>query len=213
MSETVDNDCEECANLRDVFGVTKEEMTIKKPREITSAGKIILCSFGATFITIAGITIPFLMPALRKVVLPFVPATDLQVSNVLKLITSNKKKLVDLGSGDGRIVLAAANRGIEASGIELNPWLVWYSRMKAFRSNLHHSTKFYRKNIWKTDLCSYDVIVIFGVSQMMPQLEKKFDSELKADGQVIACRFPLPNWKPVATIGSGIDTVWLYQKP
>lgn len=47
----------------------------------------------------------------------------------------------------------------------------------------------------------------------MPQLESKLVQELKPDGQVIACRFPLPSWKPVATIGEGFDTVWLYRKP
>lgn len=213
MSQVNNDDCEECAQLRSIMGVSKDEMVVKKNLSLTTTGKIILCAFGGSFVTLVGVTLPFLMPALRKVVLPFVPATDIQVSNVMKCLTSNSGKLIDLGSGDGRIVLAAGSHGFQATGIDLNPWLVWYSRFNALRNNLHHCTKFHRKNIWKTALDSYDVVVIFGVEQMMKQLEEKLDSELKAEGQVIACRFSLPNWKPVATIGSGVDTVWLYQKP
>lgn len=46
----------------------------------------------------------------------------------------------------------------------------------------------------------------------MPQLEEKLHEELAEDACVIACRFPLPNWKESATSGKGIDTVWLYKK-
>ena len=46
----------------------------------------------------------------------------------------------------------------------------------------------------------------------MPQLEEKFCLELKAGAHVLACRFPLTNWKPVAVMKEGIDSVWLYQK-
>lgn len=47
----------------------------------------------------------------------------------------------------------------------------------------------------------------------MSDLESKLSQELTPDGLVIACRFPLPSWQPVATIGQGIDSVWLYHRP
>ena len=47
----------------------------------------------------------------------------------------------------------------------------------------------------------------------MSQLEEKFDKELQREGQVIACRFPLPNWLPVREHGSGLDRVWVYKHP
>jgi len=46
----------------------------------------------------------------------------------------------------------------------------------------------------------------------MEKLEIKFAQEVNDDTRIVACRFPLPNWEPVQTIGSGIDTVWLYKK-
>lgn len=74
---------------------------------------------------------PFISPALRKHCLPYVPATDRQVANVLSLCRKSGAggPLVDLGSGDGRIVLAAAKQlQVPCVGYELNAWLVWYSR-------------------------------------------------------------------------------------
>ena len=47
----------------------------------------------------------------------------------------------------------------------------------------------------------------------MPKLQDKFQEEMKDDAQVLACRFPLPNWKPTDMIEEGIDSVWLYQRP
>lgn len=46
-------------------------------------------------------------------------------------------------------VLAAARRGFQASGLELNPWLVWFSRYQAWRAGLRRSTSFYMSDLWK----------------------------------------------------------------
>jgi len=59
---------------------------------------------GGISIALSVICYPFISPALRKICLPYVPATNLQIQNVLNVIKGRKGKLVDLGSGDGRIV-------------------------------------------------------------------------------------------------------------
>lgn len=46
-------------------------------------------------------------------------------------------------------VIAAAKRGFRASGFELNPWLVWYSRYKAWREGVRSSTSFHISDLWK----------------------------------------------------------------
>lgn len=53
---------------------------------------------------ISALCLPFVSPALRKICLPYVPATTQQVENVLKALEGRSGTLVDLGSGDGRIV-------------------------------------------------------------------------------------------------------------
>ena len=45
----------------------------------------------------------------------------------------------------------------------------------------------------------------------MPELEMLFEKSLKSSSHIIACRFPLPNWKPIKVLGEGIDTVWVYE--
>lgn len=46
-------------------------------------------------------------------------------------------------------MIAAAKMGFKAVGYELNPWLVWYSRYRAWRDGVHHNTKFYISDLWK----------------------------------------------------------------
>jgi hypothetical protein len=47
----------------------------------------------------------------------------------------------------------------------------------------------------------------------MQQLETKLTSNISPESEVVACRFPFPNWKPDAILGEGIDAVWLYKQP
>ncbi|XP_033854849.1 ATP synthase subunit C lysine N-methyltransferase-like isoform X3 [Acipenser ruthenus] len=155
-------------------------------------------------------TSQYFLEALRKICLPFVPATPAQIENVLKMLQSRTGSLVDIGSGDGRIVIAAAKQGYRAVGYELNPWLVWYSRYRAWREGVHHNTRFHIADLWKVNFSQYTNVVIFGVPQMMPQLEDKLLSELQITAKVIACRFPFPTWAPDHMTGEGIDTVWAY---
>jgi len=78
---------------------------------LTKTGKILLGIAGASFVGMCALTVPFILPAARRVCLPYVPATDAQVQNVMSLLVGSKPgRLVDLGSGDGRIVIEAAKR-------------------------------------------------------------------------------------------------------
>lgn len=173
-------------------------------------GLIVTGFVGGSLVALYAVTAPFVAPALRKVCLPFVPATSVQVSNVLGALRARTGRLVDIGSGDGRIVIAAAKQGFQASGFELNPWLVWYSRYKAWKEGVHHLTSFHISDLWKVSFAQYSNVVIFGVPQMMERLELKLASELSSSAKVVACRFPFPTWVPEQTVGEGIDTVWVY---
>lgn len=187
----------------------------KASKESFQFGRIAFGVTGAAAFAIVLVTTPFVTPALRKICLPYVPATEKQVANILQMAKTCRKKgstMVDLGSGDGRVVIAAAKHGYQAHGYELNQWLVWYSKMQARLQGLHKMATFSRADLWKVKLSSSDIVVIFGVEEMMPQLQEKFCLELKAGAHVLACRFPLTSWKPMAVIKEGIDSVWLYQK-
>ncbi|XP_048580315.1 ATP synthase subunit C lysine N-methyltransferase isoform X2 [Nematostella vectensis] len=136
-------------------------------------GKVILGVTGAAVVGLVAVTTPFVLPALRKVCVPYVPATDKQIVNVLRMCRPGT--LVDLGSGDGRVVIAAAKQGCQAHGVELNPWLVYYSRLQARLQGLHNKATFSRQDLWKVNLKHYDNIVIFGVSEM-DEVQEGIDS-------------------------------------
>ena len=207
------SECAECKSLQQQF----KENPGGKP--MSKAGLILAAITGGAALTLSAICLPFVTPALRRHCLPYVPATNQQVENVLKALSSNggkvlknKIKLVDIGSGDGRIVFASANAGYQAHGIEINIWLVLYSRVRAlFMKGIKGSATFSKQDLWKSNLSEYQKVVIFGVEEMMPDLEKKLSLELKRESEVVACRFPFSRWTPDKIIGEGIDSVWLYK--
>lgn len=157
---------------------------------------------------IFALTIPFVVPAFRRHCLPYVPATPVQIERVLGYLRPGR--MVDLGSGDGRVVIAAAKQGHYSVGYELNPWLVLFSKMKALLSGVHKSTEFHRKDLWKVNLSKYDNVVFFGVDDMMQPLGEKIAAEVSQDARVVACRFRFPSWEPRLKFEAGADSVWVY---
>ena len=83
-----------------------------------------------------------------------------------------------------------------AVGIELNRWLVYYSKYKAWRAGVRKNTHFMVADLWKHDLSQYNTIVIFGVPFMMADLEEKLEKEMSDDAELIAGRFGLMHWIP-----------------
>lgn len=69
-----------------------------------SWGLLVTAGVGGTLVALYAVVIPFVIPALRRVCLPFVPATSTQIQNVLRMLENRSGSLVDIGSGDGRIV-------------------------------------------------------------------------------------------------------------
>lgn len=83
-------------------GQPNEENRDRKGR--SRIGLVVTGLVGGSLVALYAVAAPFVAPALRKVCLPFVPATTTQVENVLKALRARSGTLVDIGSGDGRIV-------------------------------------------------------------------------------------------------------------
>lgn len=73
-------------------------------RSRSRLGLLVTGVVGGSLVALYAVAAPFVAPALRKVCLPFVPATTGQVENVIRVLRSRSGTLVDIGSGDGRIV-------------------------------------------------------------------------------------------------------------
>lgn len=81
-------------------------------------------------------------------------------------------------------MIAAAKKGFQAVGYELNPWLVWYSRYRAWRDGVHQNTKFYISDLWKVgnELCKNESEIIerFYVWKYFPE-----KAEMLSDHKVL----------------------------
>lgn len=104
---------------------------------------------------------------------------------------------VDLGSGDGKILIAFAKAGAIIHGYEINPLLVWASRFGIKRLRLEKNATVHYESLWKADLGKFDVIIIYGMPYMMNKLEKKLDREAKPGARVISNISKLPHWQPI----------------
>lgn len=102
------------------------------------------------------------------------------------------ERAVDLGSGDGRVVIALARRGAEAHGWEVNPLLVLRSRRNIRRAGLEGRAFIHWGSFWKADLSGYDLVTVFQVGFIMARLEAKLRRELKPGSRVVShyWRFP-----------------------
>jgi len=128
---------------------------------------------------------------------PFVPTPkkEAQIFAEAARITPDDT-VVDLGSGDGRLVVAAAQAGAKrAIGYELHPGLIWRARLNA---RLHgcRNTEFIKQSIWKIDFDDFDVVFMYQFPNVMEGLEEKLRNELPSGARVVVKDFPFPNWKP-----------------
>lgn len=129
---------------------------------------------------------------------PFLPTLRPQVSKALDLINLNPgQTLLELGSGDGRVLAAAAERGLKVIGYELNPLLVLYSwiRTRKYGPNV----KIIWGNYWRKEWPRANGIFVFLLDPYMQKLDKKIMQEMQAseasDIRLVSFAFKVPNRK------------------
>lgn len=129
---------------------------------------------------------------------PYVPIPKYGLDKIIEYAALKPgQKAVDLGSGDGRIMIALAKAGAIVHGYEINPVLVWWTKRKIKKEGLEGKAFVHLKSFWDVDLSSCDIIVLFGVRKIMARLEKKLDKELKPGAKIISFGFSFPNWQIV----------------
>lgn len=140
---------------------------------------------------------------------PYVPTRQATVLQMLQVAgVKPGEKLIDLGSGDGRILLAAARFGALATGYEINPFLVFLSRWRLRKVGLQNKAKVIRGNLWWADLRETDIVTLYLIDYRMGALEKKLQRELKSGSRVVSSTFRFPTWKPERAEGN----IYLYRR-
>lgn len=127
---------------------------------------------------------------------PYVPSNPEVVETMIEMSGLGPGKVAaDLGSGDGRIVIAIANTGAEAHGYEISPPLVALSKSKLKKLNLTNAF-IHKKDFWKEDLSGYDAIFMYQLPYVMQKIEPKFLNSLKPGAVVVSNAFSIKKWKP-----------------
>jgi len=119
---------------------------------------------------------------------PYLPTLKKQndeIFNLLKLKPG--QTLLELGSGDGRILRAAARRGIKAVGYELNPLLVGYAKLRNWP--YRHLAQTHLRNFWQVKLEPADGIYVFLLKPYMAKLDKKITQEITKLTPVVSFAF------------------------
>lgn len=129
---------------------------------------------------------------------PFVPTGGRKMRRMLELAQLKKgEKLFELGAGDGRFVIAAAQQGVQAVGIEINPFQVWWCNLRIALKGLSQKAKVVRGNIFDQNLRSADVITCYLLPETNQRLKPKFLQELKPGTRIISHAFSFKGWDPV----------------
>lgn len=105
--------------------------------------------------------------------------------------------VIDLGSGDGRTVIAAAKLGARAKGIEYNPKLVAFSRQRAAAAGVADRTEFVEGDIFKTDFSDATVLAMFLLDEINLQLRPQI-LQMKPGTRVVTNTFRMDDWEPDA---------------
>lgn len=127
----------------------------------------------------------------------YYPTTDSDVIEMLKLSkASSKDTLIDLGSGDGRILMAAAKIGVTAIGYEINPFLVWRSRRRIYEAKLDKLATVYWKSFWKADFNKATIVTVYLFPHLMNRLQQLLEKKVKHPIRLITNDYPFTKLVP-----------------
>lgn len=130
----------------------------------------------------------------------WVPTPPELVERMLDLAKVTKNDLVmDLGSGDGRNIIAAARRGARAIGVEYNPQMVNLSRRNAAAAGVSDRATFIEGDMYQADISKASVLALFLLPSNMLQLRPKF-LDLRPGSRIVSNTFGIEGWTPDETV-------------
>jgi SAM-dependent methyltransferase len=124
----------------------------------------------------------------------WVPTPHVLVEKMLDMAKVTPQDFViDLGSGDGRNVIAAAKRGARALGVEYNLSMVELSQSLATREGVSDKAKFVQGDMYEADISQATVLALFLLTENLNKLTPKF-LDLRPGSRIVANGFPIEGW-------------------
>lgn len=141
-----------------------------------------------------------ILPALaesQNLDVPYVPTPQPVVERMLDVANVQPcDYVIDLGSGDGRIVIAAAKRGASGHGIDLDPKRIAEARENATEAGVDDQIIFKQENIFDTDFSRASVITMYLLPTVNLKLRPRLLSQLEPGTRVVSHSFHMDTWKP-----------------
>jgi len=138
--------------------------------------------------------------ALKDLDTPYVPTPQAVVDRMLDLAQVKAgETVIDLGSGDGRIMIEAASKyGARGFGVEIDPLLVKRSNENARRAGVADRVKFLQQDLFKTDFHEANVLTLYLLPDVNLALRPKILAELKPGARVVSHDYGMGDWRPDA---------------
>jgi SAM-dependent methyltransferase len=158
-------------------------------------------------------------PGLHGPDVPYVVTPDAVGAEMLKLAAVTARDIVyDLGSGDGRLVIAAArDLGAYGVGVEIDPRLIGASRESAQRAGVVTRTEFVWQDLFAVSVAPASVVTLYLLPEINLRLRPKLLAELSPGSRVVSHNFDMGDWTPDRTqrvrAPDGMHTVYLWVIP
>lgn len=139
---------------------------------------------------------------------PYVPTPTAIVDRMLTLAgVGPGDYVIDLGSGDGRLVTTAVTRYRARGGLgfEIDPALVRLANDNAAKAGVADRVRFVEEDLFAADVSEATVVTLYLVPGMLGRVEDKLGRELKPGTRVVSHDYPLPSWRPVDVVTFDAD--------
>ena len=154
-----------------------------------------------------------------KLDVPYVPTPESVVAKMLELAKVNKNDVVyDLGSGDGRIVITAAQKhGARGVGYDIDPQRIKEANANAQGAGVTDRVRFVQGDLFQADLSEASVVTLYLLPDINLKLRPKLLKELKPGTRIVSHNYGLGDWEPMRTetvdTGTGEHFVFYWVVP
>ena len=154
-------------------------------------------------------------PAKRVPDVRYEPSTPEIVNAMLKLANVKRGDVVyDLGCGDGRVVIAAAQKyGARGVGIDIDPQRIKEAQENARKAGVTRRVKFLNQDLFEADIKEATVVMLYLLPWVNLKLRPKLWSDLKPGTRVVSHSHDMGDWKPEREGTAGGDTIYYWTIP
>lgn len=133
---------------------------------------------------------------------PYLPTPQIVVEAMLKLANVKANDILyDLGSGDGRIVITAAQKlGTRGVGVEIDPERVQEANENAQKAGVRDRVRFLQQDLFQTDISKATVVTLYLLPEINLKLRPVLLSQLKPGTRVVSHDFAMGDWKPQSKV-------------